>query len=893
MGRHYLERMFAPESIALFGVDRHRNPMARHLLRNLKRGGFRGPVYGIPQAARADSGLQCADWPGEHDRASIDLAILVAPDVCVVDALSACARHGIHHALLISDDFDRREPSATSADRAAIRDARRHGIRLLGPDSFGLLRPASELNASLCARSVRSGSIALVSQSGAVCAAILDWAAARGIGFSVVATIGTEADISLGEILDYLALDAGTRSILVYAEGFRDARRLMSGLRAASRLKPVVVLKAGRSELGARAARAHSGATPLPDEVATAALRRAGAVRAETIEQMFAATEALGARQRPRGNRLAIVTNAGGPGVMAADRAAEAGIVLATLHGTRGDSRPPTDPPVSLNANPLDLLGTATPAHFAAAIERCIEDDGVDGVLAMLSPLVTSHPAATAERVIAAATRTTKPVLACWLGGIGVKRARQRFAAARVPAFTSPDAAIAAFAYLAEHQRNQFQLLQTPAPLSADRHPDVAAARKAIAAARAAGRSRLSLAETREVLGAFHVPLVPCVVVADAGDAVAAAERLGFPVVLRVESAAMLRRDVDAGFRHTLRNAEDVRQAFDDMIGLARLAMPGEGPLRAVVECDAAGSRAPDCFISVIIDPSFGPVIAFGAKRSTPDACTDRAVALPPLNEQLARCLIAETRIAQAIGRPSAAGSGGIAGIVGVLLRISQLVCEIPELGGVLIEPLTVSATGVQASAARIDIRPPPLDTRRYSHMAIHPYPGHRSIAFPLPGGETVSIRPIRPEDATLERAFVQGLSSEARYFRFMQALRELPIEQLVRLTQLDYDREMALIATIGDAGGESMIGVARYSLNPDGVSAEFALVVADRWQGRGIGSRLMHLLLDAARDNGIAIIEGEVLRTNVRMLKFAADLGFSVTNTPDDPTTAQIAIEL
>ncbi|MFO1417515.1 MAG: GNAT family N-acetyltransferase [Methylotetracoccus sp.] len=893
MARHYLERMFAPESIALFGVDRGRNPMARHLLRNLERGGFRGRVYGIPRAARADCGLQCADWPDETAPPSIDLAILVAPDVSVVDALSTCARHHIPHALLISDDFDRREHSATSADRSAIRDARRHGIRLLGPDSFGLLRAASSLNASLCAQSMRAGSIALVSQSGAVCAAILDWAAARGIGFSVVATIGTEADISLGEILDYLALDAETRSILVYAEGFRDARRLMSGLRAAARLKPVVVVKAGRSELGALAARAHSGATPLPDEIATAALRRAGAVRADSIEQMFAAIEALGARQRPRGNQLAIVTNAGGPGVMATDRAAEIGIALATLRVSRGDSRSPREAASYSNANPLDLLGTATPAHFAAAVQRCIEDDGVDGVLAMLSPLVTSHPAATAERVIAVAAQTAKPVLACWLGGIGVKRARQRFAAERVPAFTSPDAAIAAFAYMAEHQRNQFQLLQTPAPLSADRHPDVAAARKTIVAARATGRSRLSLGETREVLGAFHIPMVPCMVVASASEAVSAADRLGFPVVLRVESTQMLRRDPDTGSRHALRNADDVRQAFDDLIGLARLAMPGEDPLRVVVEADLTGVRVHHSFISVTVDPSFGPIIAFGARNSTPDALADRAVALPPLNEQLARCLIAETRIAQAIGRPSAAGSAGIAGIVGVLLRVSELVCEIPELGALLIDPLTVSTSGVHVAAARIDIGPPPVEARRYAHMAIHPYPVHRSTTFSLPGGDTVSIRPIRPEDATLEREFVQGLSSEARYFRFMQALRELPVEQLVRLTQLDYAREMALIATIGQLGKESMIGVARYSLNPDGISAEFALVVADRWQGRGIGSRLMRLLLEAARDSGIAIIEGEVLRTNSRMLKFAAGLGFSVKNTLDDPTTAQISIEL
>ncbi|BAU47657.1 acetyl-CoA synthetase [Sulfurifustis variabilis] len=882
MGQHYLDHLFGPHALAVFGASPKAETVGGRVLANVRAAGFAGPIHPINPKYREIEGLRCYETIDEIGQ-PVDLAVIATPARTVPEILHACGEHGVRAAIVMSAGFAEVEGGA-ERERAMLEVARRYNLRILGPNCLGLIRPQARLNATFSNNQALPGPLALVSQSGALCTAILDWAEARGIGFSAMVSLGAAADVDFGDVLDYLALDPQTRSILLYIEGIRNARSFLSGLRVAARLKPVVVIKAGRHAEGSRAVQSHTGALVGGDDVFDAALARAGAVRVYTISQLFAAAQLLATRCRVRGDRVAMVTNAGGPGVMATDRAVDLGIGIAEIAPSTIAGLNDALPPTWSHGNPIDILGDADPARYGAATRAALSDPNVDGVLVMLTPQAMTHPTECADAVIGAAADSEKPLLACWLGERQVREGRARLLAAGVPTFLRPESAVEAFAHLAHYQKNQALLRQVPGPLARGSEPDTAGARLIIEGALAERRTLLTGLETGAVLRAFGIPVMPAIEARSANEALVAAESLGFPVALKISSPAITHKSEVAGVRLNIQDAAAVRGAYNDLVRSVREKRPDADIRGATVERMYRGTHGRELLVGVLRDPVFGPVIAFGAGGTAVEVLRDRAVALPPLNDFIARRLIERTRIAGMLGPFRSLPAIDFDALLALLRRVSEMVCELPQIRELDINPLMADEHGVVALDARIVVSAPAPAARPYAHMAIHPYPVHFTTRLQLPDGTDIVIRPIRPEDAEIEQTFVRKLSSRSKYFRFMQTLRELTPEMLVRFTQIDYDRELALIAVTRQDGHDVEIGVTRYVLNPDGESGEFALVVADEWQAKGIGSRLLGALIDAARSRGLRSIDGEVLEENAPMLHLVRKLGFEVHPSPDDP---------
>ncbi len=884
MGPHYLDRLFTPRAIAVFGAGTRPDSVGAKVYENILAQGFAGPVYPINPKHERVGDQRC--YAGIADIGNpVDLAVIATPAATVPAILRECGEHGVRAAIVISAGFaETRSGQGEQLQRAMLSEARRYGIRVLGPNCLGLLRPDSHLNATFSKNTAQPGSLALVSQSGALCTAILDWALVHNVGFSAVVSLGSAADLDFGDVLDYLALDPHTRSILLYVEGVRDARSFMSGLRVAARMKPVIVVKAGRHAEGTRAAVSHTGALVGADDVFDAALRRAGVVRAMTIEQLFAAAQLLSTHRRVRGNRLSIITNGGGAGVMATDRAVDLGVSIAQLGESTVTRINEAMPPHWSHGNPVDILGDASPERYRVAVQACLDDKGVDGVLVMLAPQAMTAPVDAAQAVVAAASNTDKPVLACWMGEDQVEPAWRLFAEHSIPTFASPEASVEAFAYLATHHHNQQLLMQVPAPLARSSEPDIDGAQMIIDGALAEGRTLLSIAESRAVLAAFGIPVMPAMQAHSANEALIAAESVGLPVAMKVSSPDIAHKSDVNGVRLNVSNALAVRATYNELIADVRRQRPEAKVDSVTVERMYAQPHGRELLVGVVRDPVFGPVISFGAGGTTVEIHHDRAVALPPLNNYIARNLIARTRVSRLLEDFRNMPGVKLDAVVSVLRRISELICELPRIKELEINPLMADERGAVALDARIVVSHEQVALQRYQHMAIHPYPAHLVSHWQLPDGTDITIRPIRPEDAEIERTFVRDLSPRAKYFRFMQALHELTPEMLVRFTQIDYDREMALIAVIRDAEREIEVGVTRYAMNPDRESCEFALVVSDAWQQRGIGSKLLTCLMEAARSRGLRTIEGEVLADNRHMLDLARSLGFSTVTSPHDP---------
>ncbi len=891
MGPHYLEHLFSPGAIAVFGASERPDAVGARVWHNLLHSGFAGEVHAINPKYRKLGKARC-----HPDLAALtakpDLAVIATPAGTVPDILRQCGERQVRAAIILSAGFtDNGEPGALQ--QAMLDTARRYRIRILGPNCLGLIRPVIGLNATFSKNMAQRGKLALISQSGALCTAILDWAASRNIGFSAVVSLGDAADIDFGSLLDYLALDHETHGIILYIEGIRDARGFMSGLRSAARMKPVVALKAGRHQASARAAMSHTGSLVGADDVFDAALQRAGVVRVQNINQLFAAAQLLANEHRVSGNRIAIVTNGGGPGIMATDRALDLGIELAQLSDETRREIDAMLPAHGASGNPLDVLGDAPPERYEQAVSLCLRDPGVDGVLVLLTPQAMTHPQQVAERVIGLARPAHKALLACWMGFDQIESSRLLFARHGIPSFMTPESAVEAFGYMVAYYRNQQLLLQVPGPLKTRSEPDVDGARMIIEAALGDHRNLLSRMESNGVLAAFGIPVMPVYECRTPNEALAVAETLGFPVAMKINSPDIIHKtDVD-GVRLNIGNAQAVRRTYRELIEAVQTLRPQARIDGVTLERMYQKPHGRELMAGVIRDEVFGPVITFGAGGTMLEVLRDRTTALPPLNTLIIDSLISQTRVSQLLGQFRNQPPVDRGAIIQLLRHLSELVCELPQIRELDINPFIVNEDGAIVVDARIvvDLHSAGLD--RYAHMAIHPYPAHLATRLQLGSGAEILIRPIRPEDAAIEKAFVEGLSEQARYFRFMQALHELTPQMLVRFTQIDYDREMALIAVTREDGEEREIAVARYIINPDGISCEFAIVVADAWSHQGIGTQLMQRLIEVARARGLQVMEGEVLSRNLPMLDMTRHLGFRIMARADDPDVMLVSKDL
>jgi acetyltransferase len=876
----FLRPLLNPASVALVGASSKPGSIGRIVMENLLEGDFHGALFAVNPSHRRVLGRRSYASLAAIG-SPVDLALIAVPCAAVRDVLDEGARAGTKTAIVFS------APPEIPADARRWRSeilaaARARGIRLIGPHSYGVIRTSVGLNATVGTDVARRGRLALIAQSGAVCAAMLAFAATAGIGFSTVVALGGGIDVGFGELLDSALNDPETDGILVYAETLGDARRFLSALRAAARTKPVVVLKAGRSADPA------VDDEPAPDAVFDAAMRRTGAVRARTYVQLFAAARILAMNRIARGDRLAIVTNGHGPGTLAADVAVDRGIPLAEFSRATGRALAAALSPSVACANPLNLRAEGTPQRMAAALEAVLADPEVDAVLALHVDRPLTAATDTARAVAAVAHASAKPVLAAWLGSIDRREVDAALEAGGVANFYSPENAVDAFSFLSAYRRNQEWLLEVPPPQPEPQAPDLRSVERIRTDATSARRTVLTAGETQTLLGAFGLPVAPATAADTLSEALAAARRLGYPVSLASDAPGARVPASEHAIAQPLRNGRMLTRDWAKLVGEDRTRRRAPVIVRKVRPFESFT----DIAIGVHVDAVFGAVITLGAPAIAGVAHGARTVLLPPLNERLARELVEADR--DAFARNLGGSDAAIEILARLLVQVSGLVCALPWLRSAMLDPVRVGDGRAEIIGAHvaIDLRPRAAD-RPYAHMAIHPYPIEHVADVKLADGTVLHLRPIRPEDAELERAFVHSLSDESRYFRFFYQLHELTPAMLARFTQVDYDRETALVAVDESGAGRSIVGVARYIIIADGESAEFAVVVADAWQGRGVARLLMTRLVDCARARGLKRLEGAVLRANTRMLKFMADFGSTTRDDPEDPEQVIVTVGL
>jgi acetyltransferase len=882
------DKLFHPATVALIGASDRPGAVGAVLARNLRRAGFKGEVLLVNPHLGALDGM-----PVYPDIASLphaaDLAIIATPPDTVPGLIAELGACGTRAAVVITAGFGELGERGRALQQAALDAARPYLLRLVGPNCVGIMVPGIGLDASFSHLAPPPGEIAFVSQSGALITAMLDWAAPRGIGFSHVVSLGDMADVDFGDMLDYLAADAHTRAILLYVEGITRGRKFMSAARAAARLKPVLVLKAGRSSGGARAAASHTGMLAGSDRVYHAAFRRAGMLRADTMAELFDAAATLALTSAQDGERLAILTNGGGAGVLASDALEAAGGRLAILSAATTARLDSVLPATWSRGNPVDIIGDAPGSRYAAALEALFADDGVDAILVLNCPTALASPEDAARAVIdgvaalPAAARHASNIFTAWLGGQSAGVARRLFNAARIATYDTPEEAVAGFLHRVRYKRNQALLMETP-PVRPDRfEPDIAAARATIAAALAAGRSWLDTAEVACVLAAYRVPLPASRQAADPEEAAAAAEAIGFPVALKIRSPDITHKSDVGGIALDLRDEEAVRRAAALLTERVAMAQPGARLDGFLVQQMVRRPGAIELLAGLAEDPVFGPVIVFGQGGTAVEVIDDSAVGLPPLNALLARAQMMRTRVWRLLqpyrGNPPAA----IGAIGEVLIGIGQLAAEHPEICELDINPLLADATGVIAIDARIRVAP--ARVAGSARLAIAPYPKELETTERLRDGTVVELRPAQPEDEPLLHDLAAHMSPEDMRLRFFTPVSGISHAVAARLTQIDYDREMALIAQSSGAA----LGIAHFFADPDRLSAEYAVAVRSDWQGRGVGYVLMNRLIAIARQFGIGELVGEVLRDNRLMLAMCRELGFAVSTDPAEPGVMRV----
>jgi acetyltransferase len=894
---HYLRKALVPRSVAVVGATSKPDALGHHVFANIVAGGFKGEVYPVNPKYKQIGEHTCYPSLAALPQAP-ELAVIVTPARTVPALIDDAGKRGIRAVLVLSAGFAEIGEEGRRLQAQALARARALGIRMLGPNCLGIMRPEIGLNATFARTGARPGSVALVSQSGAVVAALLDYAWVAGFGFSSVVSTGAGSDVEFSEILDFLALDPATHSIVLYIEGVHDARAFMSSVRAAASVKPVIVLKVGRHLTGSKAAMSHTGALVGNDEVFGMALKRVGAIRVQAYNQMFAAAEALASGRLPRpnpGNRLAIVTNGGGPGVLAADAAADAGVALAKISAEAMEKLDAALPPTWSHGNPVDIIGDADAARFAQAMQILVDDNSNDGVLMLFCPTIKLASEDAARAVLPVMQATEKPVVTVWLGEADASKGRAVIKSAGLPALTSPERGVESFSYLAQFVRNRELRLQIPPPRVDEFALDLAGARRIVERALLAGRAVLDEQEAKALLAAFGIETARGMLATSADEAALIADQIGYPVVLKVVAAGITHKSEVGGVLLSLQSGADVMNGFETIRARVAERAPHAKFVGVLVQRMIRRPHGRELIIGLARDATFGPVITFGMGGIAVEVLRDSAVALPPLNRFLAQEMVSRTRVSKMLDSFRGLPAADIDALLDVLLKVSDLACEIPCIHELDINPLLADEMGVVALDARVVLGDGPLaPDATYSHLAIHPYPKNLVRATRLKTGETVLLRPIRPEDAQAERRLITRLSPKTMYMRFHAPLRELTAERLARFTNIDYDREMAFVAIDANAdspGGEGEIrGVARYTRNPDGVTAEFGIVVEDAWQGRGLGHALMEAIESCARERGLKEMIGYVLLENEEMAKLMRARMYDARRDEDDPSVVRFS---
>jgi acetyltransferase len=898
MSTYRLDRLVAPRSLAVIGASPRETSVGRHVIANIIAAGFAGPVHVVnPNYAQIEgiSTVKSIDAvPGTPD-----VVVIAVPPAAVPETVAAAGAKGAAAAIIITAGLGH---GPGSLAEAAERAARATGLRLVGPNCLGVLVPSARLNASFATRMPRQGDLAVISQSGAIVAGMIEWAALRALGFSAVISVGDQLDVDFGDLLDLFAADGATRAIVLYVESIKDARKFMSAARAAARTKPVIVVKAGRHTQGAKAAATHTGALAGSDAVYDAAFRRAGLLRVFDLQELFDATETLGCLKPFRGKRLAILTNGGGVGVLAVDRLIDLGGVLAELSPTTKARLDAALPPTWSKANPVDIVGDADAARYSAALEALLADRDNDAVLVLNVPTALASPTATADAVAAvvreyrAKTVQPKPVLAVWIGADSA--VASLFDAAGIPLYPTEADAVRGFTHLVRYAEVRDALMDTPPSLPENFAPDVAAARRPVDAAIRDGRRWLDPLEVVEVMTAYAIPTVPTLLARDADEAGALARPFlsaGAPVVVKILSRDIVHKSDVGGVRLNLASEVAVRTATAEIIAAAHAARPEARITGVTVQPMIVRPKAQELIMGIADDPTFGPVIAFGQGGTAVEVLDDKALALPPLDLKMAADLIARTRVSRVLRGYRNVPAAKVADVALTLVKLAQLAADVPELRELDINPLLADHNGVLALDVRIAVAQldpePKFKGAGYNRFAVRPYPKHWEQWLELGDGTKVFVRPLRPEDESLLQGFLEKITADDLRLRFFAPVRHFSHAFLVRLTQLDYARAIAFAARDGTTG--DLLGVVRLHADSNYENAEYAVLVRSDLKGRGIGWKLMELIIRYGKSEKLKCIEGQVLHENTTMLEMCRQLGFEITDDPNDRTMKVVRLRL
>lgn len=880
-----MQYLFAPHSVAVIGASERPHSVGTTVLRNLVEGGFKGEIFPVNPKYDTLDGRKTyrnvAKLP-----VTPDLAIICTPPSTVPDIISELGARGTRAAIILTAGLGAiKDKHGRTLKQAALDAAKPYLLRILGPNCVGLLVPGIGLNASFAHTDALPGHIAFVSQSGALVTGVLDWAKTRSIGFSKFISLGDSADVDFGDVLDYLASDADTHAILLYVEDIRHARKFMSAARAAARSKPTLVLKAGRAPEGAKAAASHTGALAGSDDVYDAAIRRAGMLRVLSTEDLFGAVETL-ARARPlEGDRLTIMTNGGGPGVMATDALICSGGKLAALSETTLRALDEFLPSTWSHANPVDIIGDASAERYLKTMQVLLQDPQSDAILFIHAPTAIVPSLDIANAIVALAQKAGRNILACWLGGDSVAKARRIFSEAGIPTYDTPEEAVRGFMQIVQYRRNQNLLMQVPPSAPTDFVADRAKAQAVARGVLASGRQMLTEPEAKTMLAAYGIPVVETRIANTVEEAVLCAQEIGFPVAVKILSPDISHKSDIGGVVLDLETQEAVRASAQAMHKRLKELRPDARLQGFSVQAMARRPEAHELIVGVSTDPVFGPVILFGQGGIAVEVMADHAVSLPPLNMVLARDMVSHTRVSKLLAGYRNRPPADMDAICRILIQVSQLVTDIPEIVELDINPLLADSRGVIALDARVLVAVADTPARGIDRLAIRPYPDELEQRIEWQG-QPLLLRPVRPEDGQAHVSFFNALDPEDVRYRMFIRLRELQPSQLARLTQIDYDREMAFIATRKKVDGEwETLGVARVVADPDNIQADFAITVRSDLKGQGLGPILMNKLIDYCRSRGTREIVGEALPHNARVLKLVKKLGFDIEPIAGDET--------
>ncbi len=893
--RRALDPILSPRSIAVIGATERKRSVGRTVLSNLVAGGFPGKIYPVNPIQETILGLHAfanvAALPEKPD-----LAIIITPPKTVPGIIRECAAAGIHGVIIISAGFKETGEAGAELEREILAEARRGNIRIVGPNCLGVMVPGHKFNATFAADMAKPGNVGFISQSGALCTAILDWSLKENVGFSAFVSLGSMLDVSWGDLIYHLGDDPNTKSIVIYMESIGDARAFLSAAREVALTKPIIIIKPGRTAAAAKAAASHTGSLTGSDEVLQAAFQRVGVLRVDTISELFDMAEVLAKQPRPKGPRLTIVTNAGGPGVLATDMLIGSGGQLADLTAETMLGLNQILPPTWSHNNPVDIIGDAGPDLYAKAVDLVAKDPNTDGLLVILTPQSMTDSTATAEELVAFAHIEGKPIIASWMGVGQVEKGEEILNAAKIPTFKYPDRAAKAFYYMWSYTENLRSLYETPQlPLqSANGYIDRPAAAKIINAVRNDGRTILTEFESKALLATYSIPIVETHIALTESDAVKEAARLGFPVVLKLHSKTITHKTDVGGVQLNLRTASAVRQAWK-AIESSCTKKAGAEHFQGVTVQPMIKLEGYEVILGSSVDPQFGPVLLFGTGGQLVEVYKDRALGLPPLNATLARRMMERTKIFTALKGVRGRKASDIGALEQLLVRFSQLVVEQPWISEIDINPLLVSSERIFALDARVVLHDLKTPEYKLPHPAIRPYPTQYVTPWLMKNKAPVTIRPIRPEDEPLMVKFHETLSEESVYHRYFSALnlsQRITHERLTRICFNDYDREIALVAEIKtpkEESGGKILGVGRLSRIHGTNEAEFAILISDHSQNLGLGLELLKQLVEVGRAEKMDRIVGEILAENHAMRHLCKKLGFKVVADAEQRTCAAV----